>query len=98
MFRVYDSTGKLCDMSGDEDVRNAAQLLDWLVIRHLEIDIFCYLQKSVNTLNDLSISDLYDLIVSLVGLVEVLSGYWERAVKFSPVFATRNHMKLRLSG
>lgn len=84
-FKVYDLTGKLRDMSNDEDVRHAAQLLDWLIIRHLEIDMFCYLQKSVNALEDLSISDLYDVIASLVELLVLLSGYWEHAVKRSPV-------------
>ncbi|QKX58647.1 uncharacterized protein TRUGW13939_05774 [Talaromyces rugulosus] len=83
-FALYDSTATLHDMGDNEAVQNAAQLVDWFATRYFEIDIFCYLQKSVNKLYKLSISDLYDVITSLLGVIGLLSGYWEHSAELSP--------------
>jgi hypothetical protein len=72
-------------MGDNETVKNAAELLGWFATRYFEIDIFCYLQKSVTKLHKLSTSDTYDLITSLVAVIGILSSYWTYFAKPSPV-------------
>jgi hypothetical protein len=72
-FKIRDLTGAQLDMSNANVAQAAAQLIDWLAVQHCEIEIFSYLQKSVNKLNKLSTSDLYDFIALLVAVVGIHS-------------------------
>lgn len=73
-------------MSYTNVVQAAAELIDWFAIRDCEMEIFSYLQKSVQKLNKLSPSDLYDFIALLVSVVGIRSATFDKpGVILSPV-------------